>query len=546
MAAINTAVQNSNSVQRNEGLALLAPAQSNTTRLEQLIALAQNPAEKPLARGQALAEIDGITGGRRATLQLLDGGAPQIASARTESSVLALNSRTFGGDLWSRKVEGIQRQLAQEAQLNAAGNPQYSQALANMSNRIANGSANLPDGTYTRVNTPEWVTTNRDNPLRIDTISAQNSRLTIQGLDNRIAANSAEIARLEQVNTTLRQRLEGNFNPIDQGRFRAEMANNGARILRLQGDNAVAGLERNKAVNDARLQGDQFENGKMYRAVADQAVPSRPPVIFINGVNTDTNRSALQAMELSAQFRAPVDHVVNVSSMDKLLSGGLNIIADRGRLGRFDNNVSDQQIQQHLTGNPPAAQTAANAILDQLDNSTGKVKIVGYSQGAAIGSEALRMVESALEARGLNLDQRKAILSRIEFLGIGPAAATRHVARTYVGEDQGGPRLAGIPALGAIDYRTISDANDPISRALNISDPNGGATTGNDLGRTVQGLRQLASPGGVLPHLSYFRTYMATDPGSIYNPQMSNALHQWYAGAETPRNTIIRGANTGQ
>ena len=557
MAAINTAVQNSNSVQRNEGLALLAPAQSNTTRLEQLVALAQNPAEKPLARGQALAEIDGITGGRRATLQLLDGGAPQTASARTEASVLALNARTSGGDLWSRKVDGVQNQLIQESRLNRVGNPEYSRALATLSNDIAHGRADLPEGTYTRLNVSNSISTNRTNPLAIQPISPENSTRTIDQLAPDAGRNNAEITRLSDRNNAIERQLgAGGVNWFQRDGLQAEQRRNFLAITALQSANGPYA----KAVNDARLQPDRSENGRVYRALADSAVASRPPVIYINGVNTDVDRSALQAMELSELFRAPVDHVVNVSSMNSLVSGAMQIIGERASNLRLGLNVTDMKIQQHLTGNPPAAQSAANLILDQLDNSSGKVKIVGYSQGAAIGSEALRMVASVLAERKvdgklLTLAEQRAILSRIEFLGIGPGAATRHVTTAYeVRHIEAQGRMPArtvettrhLPGLDAIDYRTISDANDPIARLLNVSGPNGETTTSPNLGGAAGAMAQMQLPEGILPHLSYFRTYEATDPGSIYNPQMSNALHQWYAGAETARNTIIRGANTGQ
>jgi hypothetical protein len=282
----------------------------------------------------------------------------------------------------------------------------------------------------------------------------------------------------------------------------------------------------------------------MYEALANPADASKPAVIFINGVNTDMNRSAIQALEISNELNVPVKHVVNVSSMDELCSGTLQLATSSG----LNPNEADFRVQQHLTGNPPAATTAANAILDQMYAGKGPIRVIGYSQGAAIGTEALRMVDSHLSqqvASGrISQQQKEDMLSRVRFLGIGPAADARHLRGDYsINEDQNslqqatriaGHRIEPRPDLARVNYRTVSDRNDPIPQLVNVG---GGTANLATTGRAAWNLQK--NPQAVLPHLSYFEHYQYTDPGSVYNPQMKTELHNWFSGRSINGNQLI-------
>jgi hypothetical protein len=234
-----------------------------------------------------------------------------------------------------------------------------------------------------------------------------------------------------------------------------------------------------------------------------------------------------------------------VSSMDELRSGAQRIATSSG----LNPNEADFRVQQHLTGNPPAATTAANAILDQMYSGKGPIRVVGYSQGAAIGTEALRMVDSHLSqqvsAGRITQEQKLEMLGRVRFLGVGPAADARHLRGDYsVNENQNqiqratniaGHRIEPRPDLGRVHYRTLSDVNDPIPQLVNV----GGGTA--NLATTGRAAFNLATnPQAVLPHLSYFEHYQYTDPGAVYNPQMKTQLHNWFSGATIDGNQSLQ------
>lgn len=512
------------------------------------------PRISPLSADPALlaATIQSEAAGDPARIAaLVDGISPQLTPVQqgelareldgTLASAPAGLQTRVGDPLWGTRVAGIEAQLQRESQLQRGVNNGYADDLAAAAAALDNGRVRLPQGSYRTATPPQYVVTESRNPLAVDTLSQRNAELTIRSLTGRINANNVEIQRLTAENTALSIRLGVEGVVRDNPQLRERIDRNSAELGRLVAENLELTTRRTKAINDARLQASRPENGNMYQAVADNAVTTRPPVIFINGVNTDVNRSALQAMELSALFSAPVHHVVNVSSMDKMISVGVDVLRDNpsGRLP--DLNVTDQRLQQLMSGNRPAAATAANAILDQLLNGDGKVKIVGYSQGAAIGSEALRMVNDYLmNVRGFNQAQRAEMLGRVEFLGIGPAAGERHISRGFAG-DRNTPGIRDIPELRQVDYRTLSDANDPIPQLLNVSNRDGSSTDRVNITRSLGAAASLASPTGILPHLSYFRSYMVTDPGSVYNPEVADVLHRWYAGLEIDRNEILNG-----
>jgi LysM repeat protein len=451
-------------------------------------------------------------------------------------SVAGTNNRPpLGPDQSGRIRDGITNQLALETKLNV-NDPGYSSALGADSNNYRHGRSTIPDGTY-RQTTPQQnrLHTTATNPIAVDQFSGDPVARVAQ-YDRDIATRESELKELldRRANTFRDPTVDGTGPTADD--YRAAQLSR--EISALKG-------ERGTFVNNARLQSSRPEDAKMYQALGNPADANKPPIIFINGVNTDRNRSAIEALEISNELRSPVNHVVNVSSMDKLRSG----IIQNGKSSGIDQNEVDLLNQQHLSGNRPAATTAANAILDQMYNGKGPIRIIGYSQGAAIGAQALRDVDAHLSqqvADGKITQQQKAdMLGRVRFLGVGPAADSRHITTDYSrNEDQNGVqralsisghRIEQRPDLANVHYRTVSDVNDPIPQLLGVGHDNANVVRSGQVA-----LRMANDPRSILPHLSYFEHYQRTDPGSVYNPQMRTELHNWFSGRTVEGNQLIQ------
>jgi hypothetical protein len=405
-------------------------------------------------------------------------------------------------------------QLRLESKLNQAKDPKYGNDLNTSAANIANGSAALPKGTY-RATAPQQnrLASGINNPLEVDRFSG-----------DPVARINQYTNDIDKTRKALREEMELSALSADPDSLRGPSH----RERELSGQLKKLEGERDKFINDARLQSSRGENGKMYQALGNPADKDKTPVIFINGVNTDASRSAGQALELSNEFRAPVNHVVNVSSMDKLRSAGIGIVGSTS----LNANDADLRIQQQLTGNRPAATTAANAILDQMYDpklraANAPIKMVGYSQGAAIGAQALRDVDSHLtrqvQAGKLTQQEKVDMLSRVRFLGIGPGAAERHLSQQYVRNADGSNSRVSVPDLRNVKYRTVADKEDPIAALVGVGKDK------VDLGTTVWAGSQLAG-GHIGQHLTYFKQYENTDPGTTYNSRMHTELNNWYSG----------------
>ncbi len=487
---------------------------------------------------------------------------------------------------------GIRAQLDFESKLNAQ-NPDYSAGLKNLDTNIGNATTKLPGGTYTPLeNKQGWLTGKTTdgkpatNALEIATYSGnQDAAVKRVGEFNKaIGDETAKIAKLDTEIKALKSEINkpetdwlkqaGNIaaRPGKEIAIKAKEAESlaaGANKFRLE-------QERGQFVNNARLQSSKAADGTMNQAVANPADAKKTPVIFINGVNTDTSRSGIEAMELSSELRVPVNHVVNVSSMNKLITGGAGIGAtttatdmakdgaataagpfgsmirgngstiDYGKgvtgdaMNAVDASKVDQRIQQHLTGNRKASITTANAILDQMNNPALKgqpIKIIGYSQGAAIATQALREVDSNLTDRiekdknstspdKMTPEKKTELMSRVRLLGIGPGAADRHLRS----ESKNG-EVQTVPGLKDVKYRIIADKNDQIAKLLGVGDDKANNA------KAAAATAQLAK-NNYDAHLSYFKTYSATDPYSPtktdpvsrYNPQATAELHKWFSG----------------
>jgi hypothetical protein len=444
-----------------------------------------------------------------------DGNNGINAGAPGEPTLVASSYTATSPDQAPKLRTQTADQLRLESKLNQAKDSKYANDLSTSANNIANGSASLPKGTY-RATAPQQnrLASGINNPLEVDRFSGD------------------PVARINQYNNdidktskALREEMELNASiPIDPGSPRGPSQ----RERELSGQLGKLTEARDKFINDARLQSSRGENGKMYQALGNEADKDKTPVIFINGVNTDASRSAGQALELSNEFRAPVNHIVNVSSMDKLSKAGKGIVGSTS----LNPNDADLRIQQQLTGNRPAATTAANAILDQMYDpklraANAPIKMVGYSQGAAIGAQALRDVDSHLtrqvQAGKLTQQEKVDMLSRVRFLGIGPGAAERHLSQQYVRNADGSNSRVSVPDLKNVKYRTVADKEDPIAALVGVG------KNSVDLGTTVWAGNQLAG-GHIGQHLTYFKQYENTDPGTTYNSRMHTELNNWYSG----------------
>lgn len=262
-------------------------------------------------------------------------------------------------------------------------------------------------------------------------------------------------------------------------------------------------------------------DGSVYLATAKEADPNRTPVIFVNGINTDVSRSGIEALELSRIFRAPVKHVVNVSDLDQAQAISNPILRQRASdVGAAINGSRDRQIAQAIDeqkrttlANPVASNSLASTVLNQLyDPNLQKrnepIKIVAYSQGGAITTDALRrVIDHVNRDTSLKPEQRAAMFNRVRVLGIGPAAVH-----------------ADMPQQFRNNYRIIYDRNDPIPSLAGVEGATGFERL-TDLDRRSQDANFLT------PHLSYFRHYEITDPGSTYNRQMERQLNLWYQGS---------------
>ncbi len=449
-------------------------------------------------------------------------GNPQPSAnkaADVKAPTLTASTKVTGGETGDKTRAGLQQQLILESKLNAAkqGGEAYSRELSSAAKDIP-GSSQVTDGSYRAAQNGQGRLRlkNNSNPLEIAKYSGTPDQA---------------VTRIKQFN----QQIEGKEN--DAKRWAGVALASGGKLgvreaAQAKAEAASLGFSRDEFINNVRLQSGKNQNGNLFQARANSADPNRTPVIFVNGVNTDVNRSRAQALELSERFGSPVNHVVNVSSKDKLVRAGIGV--GTGGALREGQSVEqfDQRVQQHLTGNRQAANTTANAILDQLYDPKMRanktpVKVVGYSQGASITSQALRDVDSYLSSKvgdtkskdNLTPGEKTEMLKRIRFLGIGPGAAERHITQDY----REGGQITQRPDLANVNYRIIADKNDQIANVVGVGKAKPDVWSAADAGRKL-------ANNDFHSHLSYFKTYEAADPGSIYNPQVGGLLDSWFSG----------------
>ncbi len=271
---------------------------------------------------------------------------------------------------------------------------------------------------------------------------------------------------------------------------------------------------------------------------------NQPPVIFINGINTNLPGARQTAASIANLTGSKVDLVYNSSDpavggqitlnhFDRLAREQAEAAASKipawlpsggGGLGGIGGGSARQDVydatyrnalgsaalgreagdwaKRNTLHNPPASQTAANLILDQLNNTTGPVKVVGYSQGGAIASDALRRVETQLVS---TYGQEKAteMMSRVRFLGLGAAADGNDVPR-------------------GVKFNGVAHSGDPVARYFGITRQGNGP----GFGAVFSAVRQL----GVAQHLNYVDGQGGA--GSQGDPASERLLQTWYSGVD--------------
>ncbi len=288
-------------------------------------------------------------------------------------------------------------------------------------------------------------------------------------------------------------------------------------------------------------------NGNAYEVTGNNKNNiNQSPVIFINGINTNLPGARQTAASIANLTGSKVDLVYNSSDpavggqitlnhFDRLAREQAEAAASKipawlpsgngGGLGGIGGGSARQDVydatyrnalgsaalgreagdwaKRNTLQNPPAAQTAANLILDQLNNSTGPVKVVGYSQGGAIASDALRRVETQLVS---SYGQEKAteMMSRVRFLGLGAAADGNDVPR-------------------GVKFNGVAHSGDAVARYFGITRQGNGP----GVGAIFSGIGQR---GSFAQHLNYVDGQGGA--GSKGDPASERLLQSWYSGVD--------------
>jgi hypothetical protein len=394
----------------------------------------------------------------------------------------------------------LKKRVTNQAQFERDNN--YNRTVGKRINPTQAGNS-VPNGTYTQTNIPQklQVPTVRNADILSVTPLTQREKDDIKN-------HSANINRL---NKSIDAELKNNRAPVTIG---DDGGPNYAYIKSLQ--NQVSDLEgrRERLWNRERLSSSAANNGKVFTATADNANKNATPVIFVNGINTDQGRSGTEALELSKRFKVPVQQVVNVNEMDRARLISTSSLSNLGNLRNTEGTTAG--LGRSILINPKAATTTANAILDQLDNPKLKdqpIKIVAYSQGGAITAQALKDVNGVIN----NREQGDKMINRIKILGLAPAAVQRDIPQNMRG-----------------NYRIIYDRNDPVAQARGVDKSNNIL----DL-KSIQD-RESRDPNFFGPHLSYFKHYEGTDPGSRFNTQADIQMQKWFSGTSGSRSGAVQ------
>jgi pimeloyl-ACP methyl ester carboxylesterase len=176
----------------------------------------------------------------------------------------------------------------------------------------------------------------------------------------------------------------------------------------------------------------------------------RPPVLYVNGMLTDMEKSSAQGQRLADQLGRDVTLVHNATALGNQ--------RDLKGLARAAGRDTAQVVaDQAGVGHNPAVDSLKELISQRLDQDRQPIELVGYSQGAQISARALREVRQervqAAMQRGTSRDQAeqlvdKELADRVDFLNMSGAA-----------------QRSDFPAA-LQHYRQISIQGDPVSQLL--------------------------------------------------------------------------------
>jgi hypothetical protein len=327
----------------------------------------------------------------------------------------------------------------------------------------------------------------------------------------------------------------------------------GATVQEIKSQGPFQGSKVNPSSppTNSSLAKDSVNNGKIYRVSAPGVNPNSQPLVFVNGINTDTKTAQDSAAQLSKITGKPVDLVYNNSdpavgakkTLDHFVneakqqaskdydnfnllqkagyetaavaanqaSGGLSHLTGKDiytnqkitqeiqRVG-LGSDVAAEWAKNNTLHNPPAAQALANNLLSQLKANPAKpVNVVAYSQGGAILSKAVQYLKN----NGVSDKD----ISRLNILTLGAAANVRDFQNAKV--------------------LSLSHEHDVVPQYF-------GDLRGS-FGRNVNPLElgSLLTKGfGLEQHLNYLPG-QASDT-SKGDPQIANLIQRWLNGGISP------------
>lgn len=235
-----------------------------------------------------------------------------------------------------------------------------------------------------------------------------------------------------------------------------------------------------------------LKNGNEVTAYPTNGNNSAPHTIYINGIEEWPGLATGQGQTLANSVGVPVDTIYQHSTVGNVAINELgSLIGSALAGGVFGLGKSLADLRSELVQklqNPVAASKAADQIISQLGTPTSKseARLIGYSQGAAISAEALKMVSSKL-TKQYGADTAASMLGRVHVLTIGGAA-----------------KRSEFPPQ--VELTQLYHKHDIVSQFF-------GDNSTPLLGDILKG-------GGLLPHLSY----MTTDKKSL------DVISQWQKG----------------
>lgn len=292
--------------------------------------------------------------------------------------------------------------------------------------------------------------------------NAINSNLSTQSVE---ATNSKTQAATAKVATPINNEAHNNTQIPTGTRVASRMGENNAHTDMLKSQ-LLGTLGQNATL----------KNGNEVTAYPTNGNNNAPHTIYINGIEEWPGLATGQGQSLANSAGVPVDTIYQHSTIGSVAINELGSLIGSALaggifgVGKSLANLRSELIQK--LQNPVAAGKAADQIISQLGtpDSKSEARLVGYSQGAAISAEALKMVSSKL-TKQYGADTAASMLSRVHVLTVGGAA-----------------KRSEFPPQ--IELTQLYHKHDIVSQFF-------GDNSTPLLGDVLKG-------GGLLPHLSYF------------------------------------------